>query len=152
MIDLQGLQQYLVSDESLACEFKSDRNRLSDSVIYEEVVALANTDGGILLIGVEDDGSVTGTIARHGSSTDPRRLQATIFNNTVPSINTRASILQHPQGEVIAIEVDSYPEPCATASPPAPCVPATLSSATTANASLSKKSSPPALKNRCTTL
>ena len=116
MTDLQGLQRYLASGESLACEFKSDRNRLSDSVIYEEVVALANTDGGVLLIGVEDDGSVTGGAPRHGSVTEPKRLQAAVFNNTVPCINTRVSIVPHPDGDVIAIEVDGYPEPCATAS------------------------------------
>lgn len=116
MIELVGLQELLTKGETVACEFKSDRKQLSDSVIYEEVVALGNSDGGVLLIGVEDDGTVTGTAPRHGTTTDAKRLQAAIFNNTVPSINTRVSVLAHSSGTVIAIEVDSYPEPCATAS------------------------------------
>ncbi len=116
MIDVDRLLELLATGETISSEFKSDRKQLSDSVFYEEIVALANTDGGVLLVGVEDDGTVTGAAARHGGSTDPRRLQAAIFNNTVPSIITRVSVVPHHCGPVIAIEVDSYPEPCATAS------------------------------------
>jgi len=115
MLDLAQLLDLIAAGEAAGREFKSDRQQISDGTIYEEVVAMANADGGTLLIGVEDDGTVTGARARHGRSTDPPKLQAAIFNNTVPNINTRVSLVQHPQGTVIAIEVDPYPEPCATA-------------------------------------
>ncbi len=105
----------IYSGESIEREFKSDRSQISDRKIYEEIVALANTAGGVLLIGVEDDGTVTGAKPRHGSTTDPLRLQSAIFNNTVPNINTRICVVSHPDGPVLTIEVDSYPEPCATA-------------------------------------
>ena len=114
MIDIARLEQLVASGEALDVEFKSDRHRISDSDIYEEVVALANASGGVLLIGVEDDGAVTGAKPRHGKTTDPIKLQAAIFNNTVPSINTRISVVHHVGGDVLAIEVDPYPEPCAT--------------------------------------
>lgn len=110
------LQVLIQAGESLTVEFKSDRQSLRDSTIYEEIVAMANTKGGTLLIGVEDDGTVSGARPRHGSSTDPAKLQAAIFNNTVPNVNTRIKVVQYPHGPVIAIEVDIYPEPCATAS------------------------------------
>ena len=42
--------------ETLTVEFKSDRNRLSDNDLIDAVVAFANTEGGDLYIGVEDDG------------------------------------------------------------------------------------------------
>jgi ATP-dependent DNA helicase RecG len=113
-MDEHRLQALIQAGESLTVEFKSDRQQINDSAIYEEVVALANTQGGVLLVGVEDDGTVTGAKPRHGSSTDPIKLQAAIFNNTVPNVNTRISIVPHPQGAVLAIEVDPYPEPCAT--------------------------------------
>jgi len=116
MIQDWQLNSILARGESLACEFKSDRQRLSDSVIYEEVVALANAEGGVLLIGVEDDGTITGTQPRHGQTTDPLKLQSAIFNNTVPNINTRIAVIPQSRGTVIAIEVDRYPEPCATTS------------------------------------
>lgn len=115
MIDLQKLQELIILGESLEREFKSDRRQISDNEIYEEVVALANTSGGVLLIGVEDDGTVTGARPRHGNITEPMKLQSAIFNNTVPNINTQISVLSHPDGTVLAIEVTSYPEPCATA-------------------------------------
>jgi ATP-dependent DNA helicase RecG len=116
LIDLARLQQLIAQGEALDREFKSDRRQMSDNDIYEEVVALANSNGGILLIGVEDDGQVTGARPRHGTTTDPIRVQSAIFNNTVPSINTRISLVQHEHGPVLAIEVDPYTEPCATSS------------------------------------
>lgn len=114
MISVEQLTDIIARGERLDVEFKSDRRTLSDREIYEEVVSLANSKGGILLIGVEDDGTITGTHPRHGDVTDPPKLQSAIFNNTVPSINTRISVIRHDQGQVIAVEVDSYPEPCAT--------------------------------------
>ena len=115
MIGLHQLNDLIAGGESLTVEFKSDRRQIPDKEIYEEVVSLANTSGGALLIGVEDGGDVTGAAPRHGQTTDPLRLQAAIFANTVPSINTRVSALAHEGREVLAIEVDRYPEPCATA-------------------------------------
>ena len=46
--------------ESLRLEFKSDRNGIPDRELVAAIVALANTEGGELLLGVEDDGTVTG--------------------------------------------------------------------------------------------
>lgn len=116
MIDPETLKRIIAEGEDQDREFKSDsRREFSDRELFEEIVALANSKGGVLLIGVEDDGEVTGSRPRHGNSTNPRRLQAAIFNNTVPSINTRVSVVPHPHGDVISIEVDRYPEPCATA-------------------------------------
>ena len=115
-MDLKRLTDLIRNGETLEVEFKSDRRRLKDKIIYEEIVALANSSGGCLLIGVEDNGSVTGAQPRHGRITEPTKLQSAIFNNTVPNVNTRISVQNHPDGAVLVIEVDSYPEPCATAS------------------------------------
>lgn len=113
-MDLETLKIQLAAGESVEREFKSDRRQISDQEIYEDMVAMANASGGVLLIGVRDDGTVSGAKPRHGKTTDPVKLQAAIFNNTVPSVNTRISLVAHPDGPVIAIEVDPYPEPCAT--------------------------------------
>ena len=51
--------------ESLTVEFKSDRKRLSDSVLVDAVVAMANTEGGVIYEGIEDDGTVTGVHPAH---------------------------------------------------------------------------------------
>ncbi len=55
----------LPSAETLTVEFKSDRTRLSDNELVEALVCLANTDGGELWLGVEDDGTPTGLHAAH---------------------------------------------------------------------------------------
>lgn len=110
------LTELLATGETLACEFKSESKRLiSDNEIYQEVVAMANSKGGVLLIGVEDDGTVTGARPRHGGKTDPARIQTAIFNNTVPCIQTRATVLPHENCNVLAIEVDAHRETCSTA-------------------------------------
>lgn len=87
--------------EALNIEFKSDQKCISDSVIVEEVVALANTDGGTLYVGVEDDGSITGAQANHR---DPVRITALVANRTVPPVTTRVSVLDETV-PVLVIEV-----------------------------------------------
>ena len=67
--------------ESLTIEFKSDKKKLSDDDIIEAVVAFANTEGGDLYLGVEDNGDITGL---HKTHRDTIRLAAYIANKTVP--------------------------------------------------------------------
>ena len=45
--------------ESLTVEFKSDRARLAERDLIAAVIRLANTEGGEIYLGVEDDGRVT---------------------------------------------------------------------------------------------
>ena len=92
-LDTAEVEKLVRSGETLRVEFKSeDRQALSGKEVYEAIVCLANSEGGVLLIGVEDDGRVTGARPRHGATTDPFALQAAIFNNTAPPINTRVSL------------------------------------------------------------
>jgi ATP-dependent DNA helicase RecG len=60
-----SLPPKLPAKESLTVEFKSDQKRLSDTDLVEALVCLANTDGGELWLGVEDDGRATGLHADH---------------------------------------------------------------------------------------
>jgi ATP-dependent DNA helicase RecG len=130
MMDYEQLLCAIAAGETLTTEFKSEERRMIDDIeIYENVVCLANTDGGSILIGVENNGRISGARPRHGGSTDPFKLQAAIFANTEPRINTRVYLVQAPvltatttspltvprtRIEVLVIEVDPYPEICAT--------------------------------------
>ena len=80
----------LPKKESLSIEFKSDIKKLSDSEIFEAVVAFANTDGGELYLGIEDNGEVTGV---HKAHLDITTVSAFIANNTVPPVSVRAEII-----------------------------------------------------------
>ncbi|GIV23746.1 MAG: ATPase AAA [Bacteroidia bacterium] len=115
------LLQLIERGETMDVEFKGEAERpLSDSELVEAVVCMANRPGlenGWILIGVEDDGRITGARPRHGNHTDPVRLQALIANRTRPSLTVRVSIVPlPPQGvEVIAIEVPPVRTPVGTA-------------------------------------
>ena len=72
--------------ESLTLEFKSDRKCLPDRELVATVVSLANTEGGDLLLGVEDDGTVTGL---HPNHVNVSGIPALIANKTNPAISVR---------------------------------------------------------------
>ena len=76
--------------EDMMHEFKSDQKKLSDQEIIDAVVAFANTDGGELYLGVEDNGEITGL---HKEHFDITRLAAFIANKTVPPVPIRCEIL-----------------------------------------------------------
>lgn len=77
--------------EGLAVEFKSDRKRLSDHELVATVVCLANTDGGDIYLGVEDDGTVTGLHPDHRNLTG---MVAMIANRTSPSLTVRVEPME----------------------------------------------------------
>jgi len=114
------LRQLIERGETMDVEFKGEAQRsLSDRELVEAVVCMANRPGsesGWILIGVEDDGRITGARPRHGNRTDPERLQALIANRTRPSLTVRVSIVPlQPEGvEVIAIEVPPVRTPVGT--------------------------------------
>ena len=95
----------LPTKESLTVEFKSGRQRpQTDDEIVDNVVAMANTEGGTLYLGVEDDGMVTGVCDRHRNVNG---LAAFIFNKTVPQLSVRVTLLSESGKPVVGIEVDS---------------------------------------------
>lgn len=81
----------LPKKETLTIEFKSDKNKLSNSDIFDAVVAFANTEGGDLYLGIEDNGEVTGI---HKDHRNPSTLGAFIANNTLPPVSIRAEIIE----------------------------------------------------------
>lgn len=87
--------------ETLIVEFKSDRKRLSDSDLVEAVIGMANTMGGELYLGIEDNGSITGLNASH---MDINGIVALIANMTVPTISVRAEIIDEIK-PILRIEV-----------------------------------------------
>ena len=103
--------------ESFTVEFKGEEKAaLSDYELYKAVVCLANGNGGLLLIGVEDDGRITGARHRHGVLTDVLRLKAAIFNNTIPNLHVDVEISTIEGLDVIAIKIPRYNRPVSNAS------------------------------------
>lgn len=88
--------------ESLTVELKSDLKKLPDRELVLAAVCLANTDGGTIWLGVEDDGRVTGLHPEHRDLTG---LAAMIANRTVPPLSVRAIVIEHEDKFVGRIEV-----------------------------------------------
>jgi hypothetical protein len=97
----EELRALIGRGESLTVEFKSDQGPLSDADLIEAVVCLANGPGGALLIGVEDDGQVTGLHPRH--RTHPGALAAFIASRTVPPLAVEAAFADLPEGQVAVL-------------------------------------------------
>lgn len=117
----QGLIKTLIDGgETLVVEFKSERTApVSDRDLVETVVCLANRSGedpGWLLLGVEDDGRVTGARPRHESGrTDTLRVQALIGGRTRPALTVRADLVPLRDRHVLVIEVPPARQPVGTA-------------------------------------
>ena len=113
------LRRLIEVGETLAVEFKGEESAsFTDRELVEAVVCLANrsNDGpGWLLIGVEDDGCVSGARPRHeNGTTDPIRVQALIGNRTRPSLSARAEMVSLDGQEVLMIEVPVLRQPVGT--------------------------------------
>ena len=99
--------EVIAKGETLGIEFKSDRNMLSDRALVEAVVALSNSDGGLLLLGVEDaTGEVTGLHPRHRGTGTPAAL---IANRTIPSLHVDVTEVSVRGVPVFVIEVPRAP-------------------------------------------
>lgn len=88
--------------EDLVVEFKSDLKKYSDSNLIDEIVGMTNTKGGVLYLGVEDNGDITGVHAQHK---DAIGVTALIANSTVPSVSVRAEIIVEEEQDVLKIEI-----------------------------------------------
>jgi ATP-dependent DNA helicase RecG len=112
------VRELLARDEGQFLEFKSVWDRSADppkllvrravrDTIAECIAAFANADGGLLLVGVEDDGSPTGhaypeeAIAEFGS-VPARRLR--------PAVPCRFARLTLGPAEILAFDVPNAPE------------------------------------------
>lgn len=88
--------------ESLTLEFKSDLKCLPDRELIIAVVALSNTEGGQLLLGVEDDGAITGLHTNHQNLSG---LPVLIANRTNPPLAVRVEGVETSKGRIARIEV-----------------------------------------------
>ena len=77
--------------ETLRIELKSDLKRLPDPELTDTVMALSNTEGGELYIGVEDDGTPTEV---HETHSDATQLSAFVANKTIPPAPARVASLE----------------------------------------------------------
>ena len=83
---IQELLDIISKGETLKVEFKSDLKQLPDRELVATVMNLSNSEGGDLLLGLEDDGAITGL---HSNHHDTMGIAALIANKTNPSVSVR---------------------------------------------------------------
>ena len=115
----EQLREIVAGGETLAVEFKSERSgAFPDRELVEAVVCLANRNDsgpGWLLVGVEDDGRISGARPRHeAGASDPARVQALIGSRTRPSLTIRAELVDIEEKRVLAIEIPVARQPVGT--------------------------------------
>ena len=75
--------------------------RQRKELAVKSAVALANTKGGVLLFGVEDDGTITGC-----PKSDPQALMEAIYDMTRPSLFTEIEPVETSDGMVLVVSVE----------------------------------------------
>lgn len=105
----EALQGLIAGGETLAVEFKGEeKSPLNDRELVETVVCLANRTGsepGYLLVGVEDDGRITGARPRHGATTDSDKVAALIAGRTRPALSVNVGVVSFKNTVILTIEI-----------------------------------------------
>jgi ATP-dependent DNA helicase RecG len=104
-IDLQQLQELMDSRENEHLEFKEAKNHFDFELLVKYCAALANEGGGNIILGVTDKHPriVVGSQAFENLE----RTKSGLIERLHLRIN--ASVVNHPNGQVIAFEVPSRP-------------------------------------------
>ncbi|MEW5825255.1 MAG: ATP-binding protein [Candidatus Bipolaricaulota bacterium] len=112
------LLRLIHAGESLEVEFKGEeRCPLNDHDLVEAVVCLANRVGAApanLLVGVEDDGRITGARPRHGATTLPDRIAALVAGRTRPALSVQVNVVPVQGEDILCIEIPVQRVPVGT--------------------------------------
>ena len=91
--------------ESITIEFKSDVKCYPMDRLYYDVCSMANSEGGILYLGIEDDGRVSGVCKQHS---DAVKMKAAIQEHTYPPVPVSVTLEESDEGQkVLVINIDS---------------------------------------------
>ncbi len=103
---LGELSQMLCSGEDSTLEFKRDDVQNHD--LAKELVAFLNVEGGTVLLGVEDDGSVSGTVREHLEEWVSTLCREMIEPPIIPILSWARDV--EPDRDVLAVRVMGGPD------------------------------------------
>ena len=119
-MDVRDVEKLAKSGESLTVEFKRrrDKSEFSAREAVRMAVCLANGSGGTILVGVDDDGAITGAIDLFEDGSPNYHLENFLRAHTTPPIDVHVEEVRVPvEGEdrlVIVVSVEASPMPVAT--------------------------------------
>lgn len=94
------LRELILQGENIGVEFKSARAH--PDAIAKELVAFANTQGGSLLVGVENGGVITGLDSLHDHE---ERMANIARNNLIPPLSITMDRVETSEGNVLMVTV-----------------------------------------------
>ncbi len=101
----EALSQYLHQVEGQRLEYKKAANHVPRDM-YETVSAFSNKEGGIILLGVNDDGEVTGIPATDSARFITNITTALCSPDCIqPPLYLTPTIVTHPNGQVLVLQV-----------------------------------------------
>lgn len=107
----EKIKELVSSSEKTRTEFKSCTNQVSSSV-YETVCSFANRSGGVILLGVDDDGTIIG-VNKKASSDISKNIINTLGNKQqfFPTLRVEPELLEVDGKCIISLEVpvNQYP-------------------------------------------
>jgi ATP-dependent DNA helicase RecG len=104
-MEISDINRFIKKGEGLSIEFKNAKDAVPSS-FYETVVSFSNTDGGTILLGVDDNGKITGI-----EKTASVKLQKDIITalNARECINppvfVQPIIIEHPEGTIMVVQI-----------------------------------------------
>lgn len=109
-----NIVQIIQKGETSTVEFKSwiktPNYKEMIELLVKEAVGFANTKGGIILVGVEDNGDITGC-----SKIDPQNIIEAIYDKTIPKLFTDIEVIQLDDKEILKITVEKSSKIISTA-------------------------------------
>ncbi|MCB1082479.1 MAG: putative DNA binding domain-containing protein, partial [Chlamydiia bacterium] len=101
------IEHLIHQKESKTLEFKRDTSSMQK--ILQTIIAFANTSGGTIVIGVENENHhITGVV---NALAEEERLSSAISDSIAPQILPRIEIHSYRKKELIAIQVSCNPAP-----------------------------------------
>lgn len=106
-MDERTLQKIIDQGETITVEFKSwiKANSMKDRInlIVPELIAFANSKGGTVYLGIEDNGDVTGCFGKY----DLQNIYESIYDKTRPPMFTEIEEIDYQGSKIIAISVST---------------------------------------------
>lgn len=102
---IEDVRHIISQGEGTTIEFK-DATGGTPSSFYESAVSMSNTDGGVILLGVDDDGNVMGLSTEACKHMQKDVVTALNTPDCVwPSIYVQPFVVSHPEGEILVCQI-----------------------------------------------
>jgi ATP-dependent DNA helicase RecG len=99
------IDKIIVQGEGVSIEFKEAQKKVPTS-FYESVVSFANTNGGVILLGVDDDGNVLG-IQPENKATFLKNITTALnsVDNVKPVLYLNPTAMEYAGQTIIVVQV-----------------------------------------------